>query len=518
MIHKHSISRVKPNERTSRGLAARIGLGTMSIALSVVLLVLATLMSESSLVLRTWLSCLGGLTCLWGWLFYRYGRQIPLRLDVMAVVGFSLTALAPPLYLVTRLDTGVHVDDYRVADMFPAVALWTTVGAVALLLGYALSHHRRKPLPATQPVATASFLPVLISIVVIAWLARLVLVTQGAYYYVYHDDDFVFGRWFSVLGGIARYGLVGPLTLCLLAAKAPRYRAAAIVATVAEILYILPSGARKETLQLLLAFVLVVWWVRHRIPVLLLSSLLALGLVAVPIVGQYRYTISQSSDFDRVAVGSTVEAARNARTLFDDTVGSDVWTYADSFTNRLYDGQLFGYLLKHYYDVYPAERGATYYTRVPWLLVPYFIYPDRPIMQVALDDWFALVGYGSNPTTILGEAYLNFGFAGIPIMAFVIGIVLGLFDRFFEARLSNPFAAGIAILTAALTPSMTSTNLASWLGILRDSVLMYFVLAAVQYLVSRGAAGRQSIHAQSHTILATPSTLRPVVSPDAHRR
>lgn len=487
---------VPGRRRTSRGFYAAALLGIIAVTM-----VVALVLSEASFVLRTWITSVAGLVGLWGLLLHHHDGHLPLSMDVMATIGFSMSVLVPPLYLCFRLTTGYRVDEYHVLDMSPLVSIWTTVGATALLLGYDCIDRRISTAIRSHQESTVSIVLVVIATLAVAWTARLILVAVGAYYYAFANADFVFGRWYSVTGGLAKYGLVAPLMLWLLAARDSRLRVWAAAASIGEIAYIVPTGARKETIQLLFGLMLVGWSSRQKPPTLRLAALCLSGAIAVPIVGQYRNTIREYSDVDHVTSGATVAALGSAKSRFEkeSEQGGSPLDYGDVFFNRLYDGQMFGYLLKHYTESYPLEDGRTYYTRIPWLAVPYFVYADRPIMQVPLDTWFPLTPYGSNPSTFIGEAYINFGYAGIPFIAFAMGLVLGLFDRAFSVRRDSVVAAAIYILTCAFTPFLVSASLASWLGILRNSVIMLALFGLLQHLAQPLAFGDRPMSARSRT-------------------
>lgn len=453
---------------------------------------------ESSVVLRTWLASIAALAGLWGYLFHKYHRRMPVRLDVLTVLGLSAANLLPPLYLCMRTGLSPYVDRFDVTDMYPSVSLWTTVGGVALIFGHMMASvgmEERKRFLDDRPTpesfsrpssdSTRGVLVIAFVTMAVTWATRTFLITQGAYYYVYNNNEFIFGRWWSVTSNLGKLGVLAPLLFWLLAIRSPRWRVVALVTTIAEFAYLVPTGARGEMLQVGLAFVLVVWWRRRQIPVALLAILVAVALITLPIIGAYRNTISQFANINEVSMNASIKAARAAQERFDTEeggAGGALVDYADAFINRLYDGQAFGYLLKHYYDVFSAENGRTYYERLPWLAVPYFIYPNRVTMEVPLDLWFPLTAASSNPSTFLGEAYVNFGYLGIPVVAFFMGFVLGSFDRLFWKWKDNIVALAIYILIAAVTPTMVNNNLASWLGLLRNSVLFLFLSRAALVL------------------------------------
>jgi len=438
---------------------------------------------SSSVILRAWLSSLSALGVIWGSVLQRYGGRLPLRTDVLVAMGFTGTHLLPPLYLSIRLQSAPFLDAYNVADVYPLVALVTTIGAMALLTGYrAWVRKSRIVVPAKlsgRRLAETQMLPIILLICGVVWVSRAILLSSGAYYWVYSDAAFLFGRWYSVTSQISSYGLIVPILLWLLAYRNPRWRRWAWVATAGEIAWVVPSGATQRILETLFGLLLVAWWCNKRLPRKWVAALLVVALVAMPIIREYRYTIGQFVDMNRISVGATITAAQFARERFEQRQGATILDYADSFAQRIYDAQFLGYLLKHYREVYDWEYGKTYYIRVPFLLLPYFIFPDRPIMQVPIDHWFKLVAGGSAPSTFLGEAYINFGYAGILIIPFLFGIILGAYDALFRKRQNDILTVAVYLLIGSGIPFMVTQSLTSWLAYLRNAVLMVLAIQLV---------------------------------------
>jgi glycosyltransferase involved in cell wall biosynthesis len=433
--------------------------------------------SADALVLRTWLSSLLALGVIWGYVFQRYGGTIPLRTDVLVMLGFSLNHLLPPLYLSLRVLNEPSVDMWGVADMYPLVALVTTIGALAFLFGYGVVGCRSKAWELVNPPSVRLRLShpisvIILLILIVVWVARIILLVNGAYYWVYMEKVFMFGKWYSVTSQISYYGLIVPILMWLLVDRNPRWQLWAWLTTTAELSWILPSGARGEILMTLFGLLLVAWWRSRRLPKGKIVALLVVVVIMMPILGEYRYMIGRFTATSQISVSATIKATQAAFDRFVLSSGGTLLAWVDPFAQRLFDGQYLGYLLKHYHQVYDWEYGRTYFTRVPFLFLPYFIFPDRPIMQVPIDHWFKLVAGGSAPSTFLGEAFINFSYVGIPIVAFLMGIILGAYDTAFRRRQNDIFIVAIYLLVGTRLPFMVTQSLASWLAFLRNAVLM----------------------------------------------
>ena len=453
---------------------------------------------SSNGIFRTWLSSLLALGVIWSYVLQRYGGRLPLRTDVLVMIGFSATHLLSPLYLSVRIYSEPSVDPYHVADMHPLVALVTTIGALALLIGYEVIERRfrsvvREQVPG-RTLSEAQALPtILLLLSGVVWAARGILLVSGAYYWVYVNAAFVFGRWYSVTNQISGYGLIVPILLWLLAYRNSRWRRWAWLATAAELAWVIPSGSSLDILETLFGLLLVPWWCNQRLPRTRVTALLVVAVVAMPIIREYRYTISRFTDVNRIGLGATVMATQAAQDRFERFSGGTLLARVDSFAERLYDGQHLGYLLKHYREVYNWEYGKTYYTRVPFLLLPYFIFPDRPITQVPIDHWFKLVAGGSSPSTFLGEAYINFGYVGVPIIAFLMGMILAAYDGAFRRRQNDIFAVAVYLYFGICMLTMVSTSLASRLGDLRNGMLLMIGFDLVRRVLAGRTLGNATV-------------------------
>lgn len=148
----------------------------------------------------------------------------------------------------------------------------------------------------------------------------------------------------------------------------------------------------------------------------------------------------------------------------------------------------------------PFQEGATYsYMAVTF--IPRFIWPDKPSVNDA--NRYYQVAFGitdarnldsvSISVGCLAEAYINFGWFGVVGVMFVIGMVLGVYERSFVAQGSSGLylACGLALLPGFLS---VEAQMAQYLG----GVVQYVVLTLVVFYpvtrrtdLVRRAGGRQ---------------------------
>jgi predicted small integral membrane protein len=103
-------------------------------------------------------------------------------------------------------------------------------------------------------------------------------------------------------------------------------------------------------------------------------------------------------------------------------------------------------------DTVPYQNGKTYsYFAVT--LIPRAIWPDKPETGSA-NNFFA-VAYGVSTeegvktstfgVSLLGEAFINFGWLGVVFVMLLQGIVLGLFEHMFAGPRSGPGGTAVFI-------------------------------------------------------------------------
>jgi hypothetical protein len=441
----------------------------------------------TNLVLRTWIASLSSMVVLWVYVLYRHNGRLPLRSDVLVVGGFSLLHLLPPLYISLRLHSNpdlVYVlDKWHLADSYALSILFVTIGVLSFFAGYdVIARQFRHNIASAGTEMAAGRLQVSILIAMVAgtvWLARIYRVSVGGYYWAYKDTAALGGQWFSLTGQISAFGLLIPIILWLLAAKDKRWFLWAILATVLEFAWIVPSGARMEIGTAVLGIVMVTWWHRRHIPWKTLAVLFMIALIIMPIIGQYRYTVRQFVYYDQIDLSSTLQAYLSAQERHHDKAGEGFLSAADVMMSRFHDGAFFLYNLENFRDRYNWFYGETYTSRLPFIFIPYFVYPDRPPIQVHLQEWFPhLISGGDVPATFLGEAYMNFGFWGILIMPLFLGGVLALWDVVFVRYSHNPFMVAVYILYCTkIAYGATTAGFAATLGGFRNYILLAGVLA-----------------------------------------
>lgn len=214
------------------------------------------------------------------------------------------------------------------------------------------------------------------------------------------------------------------------------------------------TGMTQAALQPILIWFLCRWFVTGTIPWKLFFTLLILFLLMQPVKMEYR---------NRVWFGGEAPSAP-AKVMLYGKIFIDHWfsgsgslvdRSAESTSRRLSLLQQTAHVLNWTPSVVPYRNGATLsYLIYTW--IPRFLWVNKPIAQQANID-FAL-SYGiQHPRTInsarfgighLGEAYINFGIAGVLLIFLCLGFLYEAPLQLLSDMKESP--AGLAILAAII--------------------------------------------------------------------
>jgi hypothetical protein len=107
---------------------------------------------------------------------------------------------------------------------------------------------------------------------------------------------------------------------------------------------------------------------------------------------------------------------------------------------------------EHTPSAVPYQYGASY--KYLWItLIPRFLWPDKP--SVNDSNRFYQLSYGVTQQEdldhvaigagLIPEAYMNFGWTGIPIVMCLAGVILGVFERIFLGHHAGAFASALGL-------------------------------------------------------------------------
>jgi hypothetical protein len=441
--------------------------------------------SEDALVLRTWTTALLGLLVLWLYLLISKNFTLRLRTPVLVVFGISVMYFLPPLYFVLRVHENPLIDRWNLVAFYPTTNLLVTIGTLIALVGYDLLsarlHSSQSLLDTSKGVDIPPQFILIILIAGVTWIARIWLVSSGGYYHTYKDVDFHFGRWGSLIGAVALYGILVPIILWLWALRGKIGFFLPILATLTELAWVLPSGSRGAFARIMLIAVFIVWHHYQRFPRLLALIGVAAVLLTMPFMGEYRNVIRDYSSPDVVSFDSTIQAYQDA---YQERLhaAEDQEDFIHETISRLHDGVYTAYILQHYHSRFPWAYGETYYSRIPKVLFPAFVLPELPAPQVHANKWFPhLIYRGSVPLTFFGEAYVNFGYIGILSVPLLWGGIFALWDHFWQTKQHRPYMFALYLLSLSHFVGAAGMGFVHLLTEMRR----YLIVAAAIYLCDR---------------------------------
>lgn len=246
----------------------------------------------------------------------------------------------------------------------------------------------------------------------------------------------------SPLGFLQELLFVGLCMLAIVAGSSlSRRRAQVLLLLVAGAVSaaLLPTGHRFY-LFIVLGSIGIPWhYYIQRIRLSWMAALAAFTILALNPVGQlwrteyHAQAASGPGDIPTVAAGVAQDLAS--------MTGSSYLDYAiGQRFERLNEAATVSALLNTVPSVAGYKYGATYLPMVTWV-VPRFFWPNKPTFQFFNDIGRAtgLIGPNDNQTTVvytsIGELYLNFGYPGVPIGMFALGM---LFRWLYQALMSGP--------------------------------------------------------------------------------
>jgi len=157
------------------------------------------------------------------------------------------------------------------------------------------------------------------------------------------------------------------------------------------------------------------------------GATLAILLIVLPVVNGMRGQLREGY--------STRVAAARAVTDFDALRPDNALRQSDQYViPRLRYVDQIALIMHDTPRIYPFAGGATYGPDLLLQGVPRAVWPDKPVLdqatQYAHTYWqIPEIYHTATPMTQFGDLYRNFGWAGVLAGAFVIGLLLGVYQR-----------------------------------------------------------------------------------------
>ena len=372
--------------------------------------------------------------------------EIPVYITVMFFFQFGLIPLRNFIDP-TQLDEHLSANGEELVQALAYVIL----GMAAFWMGCALFRRnesdRISPTPRPPSMGLvpqkAGVLLAFGGLYAIGFITKVYLLRNHLFSYTTSMDKY-YGNLASmqVLNYVSQFG-----TLALIVATIERYRRRHdrlwrmlfIAALISEVFWGLISGMKGQVLQNFLVVALVSSFVMRKLN-LRWFVILFFGLVLLyPFVNAYRAALN-SGGAEVTSFATAAEAGQIAlnKTGEDESTGGDFWREGlDHALTRLD-------LLTSVANVLSlGPRASMVKGDVHWWMLPFypfvprFIWPSKPILNEG--GWFTVALSGgsgdaktigsSTAVTYPGDLYLQFGWLGIPVGMFVLGVITQWFTN-----------------------------------------------------------------------------------------
>jgi hypothetical protein len=404
-----------------------------------------------------------GVLTLYALLFHLLARNAlrdPFHPDILFTVGHLVQFVIP----ITVFATGVFDDVMynhakQVKGFFPETLFAVLIAQTVFNLPFCILPSCRHELSDKVSNKFSLFIALIAAGV---WISRGFLVATGSYFHFIPGLNFV--NTSALYSPLATISTLGRIVLIFISIKVFRKekKRGTIFATLyifIEICWHLFSGKRMSLLMALLCIILAYIYVRKKIPVILVLGFMLVLFIGSPLILYYRTAVRNI--YSQGDKNMMITAPGRA---FKEIVNTDVKKSLNVVLDRLNDGQFTAGCLKSVPEQIPFLRDKTY-KMILWIPVPRVLYHQRPKFLL---DYFNIIqgiptGVTSAPVTTVGEAYINFGWPGIPVVFLILGTIYRVFEYVFGSKLSSSQAAillffCIMIIGMTVEPAVTQLS------------------------------------------------------------
>jgi hypothetical protein len=374
-------------------------------------------------------------------------------------------------------DDTAHIESthiYQVRFFFPEALFAVLVGQTLFNISFCI--YPPSQIRAIEQSATewAAFI---ILLAIAAWASRLLIVLTDSYFHSRHSDFMFKSVLFSPMAIFSTMGRIvtAYMAIRIFKSKGIWKEKTAKIYLVFEIAWFLFSGVREGLLLTILCVILGYIIVHRKIPLHYSLIFLLFLFAGSSFLHYYRIAVKSQPASQQVSIiAASKQAIETQKKLGPKMAFFRV-------VDRLNDGQYTAGCLKLVPESMPFLHGKTY-KMIYWIPVPRVLYPARPKFIV---NYLSLanpeITSGSAPVTAIGEAYINFGWFGIPIVFVLLGLVYRGMDSVFKSRLTYNQAA-ILIFFSTLVARMTVNPAVSHLSWMLKIILLLIACRVLERL------------------------------------
>jgi len=457
-------------------------------------LVAVLIIPRSEVVLRTYVTVILASIGIAGYIYQKYHMRFGITVDVLTSMNVMAQFLLPSLYLVSvSLERPFALTVLPYLDYFPDAALAALLGQSLFFAGYEGAGMRDKLTERNRSIELVTptrFLCMMVPVVSAVWISRVILLQTGSYYHLLPSRFMFESPLYSILRQLSSYGIFVLAGLWIIffsgseSRQSRRSLAVAASLTLLEFLWYFPSGSREPVLALMAVVLFAYVVVRQRFPMKWTALGILAALLLLSFTHFYRYAIRSDVDPWVISLEDTAQTLRQSGPAFlEQDFQTGIWLTRSAA--RLADARSVAAILKSAPLTIPYLNGETY-ARLPWVIVPRFVYPDKPeaILPIQRFGLFLEEG-GSSPTTLVGEAHLNFGWIGLFFVMPLVGWISRRYDLAFLRRFAHPVWAAIYVGMATQVVRLPVQPVAVWLGVFIKSYLLAVLLVMLNRSLNR---------------------------------
>jgi hypothetical protein len=340
----------------------------------------------------------------------------PFHPDILLSVGHLFQFIIFSIVFATGWFDGMlfpHIEEVR--SYFPQMISAVLLGQTAFNAVFCLLPGRRTRRVGWDVEGVSGFVIVLAGFV---WLARVAILATGSYW---HTGASSFKFESTAFSPMAIIDVLGRIVSAYAGLKllSGRRSKLAVAYLVCELLWSLFSGGREPLFMLFAVLILVLVFVRGRVPWPVVAGFCVLLVVASAFLASYRDMMYKMPGH---SIGKAVQKAMSMQKHTAAKMSLNV------VFERIDDGQYAAGCIERAGRTIPYLGGSTY-VNIFWVSIPRMLYAGRPVFVVDYNAMFRPRAGGSAPVTTVGEAFLNFGWLGIPVVFFCLGILYWVIDR-----------------------------------------------------------------------------------------
>lgn len=422
------------------------------------------------------------------YLYKSYAKNIVIKSDILIALNTLIQFLIPVFYLVFYYTENPDIDIHGYRSGMAITSFAILIAQAVFFAGYeSFKKDCRFPKVAIAENSYLKLFFILTPLYALTWASRYILLVNGTYYMIARSDYQYMSPFSSIMGQISSFGLLIVAAFFVIAfseerpkEKTGKFFLAGII-VLFEIIWYLPSGMRESLILNGIIIIFAYVFVKRKIPVKALAVFTVILFIILPILGEYKKITVRDFESSRIEPGQIVSSLDMAKTQFEDTERN----FIANVTARLYDGACLGYLLVNYMHDYSPEKGATY-KHIPFIFIPRFLYPDKPVVSIFLNEWYpSLIRGGCMPVTFWGESYLNFSWPGLIFISYVMGLAMKLFDYLFMLKSNRPYWIYVYVFSFAIIARLPIQPMVVWISFILKIIAIAFILDKVSTIFIR---------------------------------